>query len=621
MSEIAKELKKTALQSTAIKLCGRNAMTRDLFRVLFKQREQKIQFLVLSTSEGRVLSFICDDEEDETMEGYCVPAKERRELYPAIKEFKCGEDYVLLTDSINTDIEKIHFMLLDVLKSIDANEQWNEKLLKSLDVVQNSISIYDKEARVIFANKMFYEDFHIDTKESLIGMKITDIADKFGLDFVSFDKTSYGKFKMFDVLNEGKEALDWEIRLEYTKSGEPSKLVSNDMYPVMDAQGRVKGLVEITHSRQQDVKNARKIVGLSAGYTFADIIGSSSQIQQKIHIAKEYAKSEYSVLITGESGVGKELFAQAIHNYSPKKKGPFVALNCANFPENLIESELFGYVGGAFTGASKKGSIGKFELANHGTLFLDEIGELPYHFQSKLLRVLETMTVTRIGSNQGVPVDVRIVAATNRDLKQMVKDGFFREDLYFRLSVLNVDVPPLRERKEDLLQLANVLLSQGKDPSALNAKSLSEDSKKILEEYDWPGNVRELRNVLSRASILSRNQEISGEILKHCIDPYQMLLEPEQALASNREDTADASDSTYYEEAYRKYLDTLVLNTDITDDNKLAAEFQETQKKLLEILVRKALDYTNGNKKRAAELLMISRKTLYNILNREKWDV
>ncbi len=268
--------------------------------------------------------------------------------------------------------------------------------------------------------------------------------------------------------------------------------------------------MEITRSRQQDVKTARKIVGLSADYTFDDIIGSSRKMQQQIHVAKEYAKSSFSVLITGESGVGKELFAQSIHNYSPRRKGPFIAINCANFPENLIESELFGYVAGAFTGASKNGNIGKFELANHGTLFLDEIGELPYHFQSKLLRVLETMTVTRIGSNQSLPVDVRIVAATNRDLRQMVKDGFFRDDLYFRLGVLNVDIPPLRNRKEDLLLLAEALLAQGKDPASSGAK-IERSFQKVLEAHAWPGNVRELRNVLNRASILAGSDTISEE--------------------------------------------------------------------------------------------------------------
>lgn len=620
MSENAKKFKQIALQAEPIRLYGRNLMVRDLFRVFAKQNAQKIPLLVLSTTEGRILSFLQDDVEDEELEGRQVSVKERRDLCPEWTEFKCNEEFLLLAPADSAEAAGIQEMLSGVLESVDANEQRNENLLKSLDVVQNAISICDREANIIFANRRYWEDFHINVKEKPLGMNINDITSKYGVNIKNFDPTNNGSFKMFDVLSEGEPALDWEVRLEFPKSGEPSQLVSNDMYPTKDERGNVTGIVEITRSRQQDLTTARKIVGLAADYTFADIIGSSTQIQQKIHIAKEYAKSDYSILITGESGVGKELFAQSIHNFSPKRKGPFVALNCANFPENLIESELFGYVAGAFTGASKKGGVGKFELANHGTLFLDEIGELPYHFQPKLLRVLETMTVTRIGSNQSIPIDVRVVAATNRDLREMVKNGFFREDLYFRLGVLNVDVPPLRDRKEDLLQLAEALLSQSKDPMSSKAKRLSADSEKILEAYDWPGNVRELRNVLSRAGILSRGEEISAETLKRCIDPTRIMeteaMQEEGGIASAAE-----KESISYDKVYQNYLDSLVENADAEDDEKLAEVLQESQKKLLEVLIRKALEYTGGNKKRAAELLRMSRKTLYNIMSREKWDV
>ncbi len=196
-------------------------------------------------------------------------------------------------------------------------------------------------------------------------------------------------------------------------------------------------------------------------------------------------------MITGESGVGKELFAQSIHNYSPRHKGPFVALNCANFSDGLIESELFGYVGGAFTGASKNGQIGKFELADGGTLFLDEVGELPLHFQSKLLRVLETWMVTRIGSSKQIPVNVRLITATNRNLAEMVEEGLFRQDLYYRLQVLTLEIPPLRERKDDLALLSDSFLNQAAAPYLDTPKILSSQAKKVLMSYDWPGNVRE----------------------------------------------------------------------------------------------------------------------------------
>ena len=214
--------------------------------------------------------------------------------------------------------------------------------------------------------------------------------------------------------------------------------------------------------------------------------------------------------------------------------------------------------------------------------FLDEIGELPYHFQSKLLRVLETMTVTRIGSNQSLPVDVRIVAATNRDLRQMVKDGFFRDDLYFRLGVLNVDIPPLRNRKEDLLLLAEALLAQGKDPASSGAK-IERSFQKVLEAHAWPGNVRELRNVLNRASILAGSDTISEETLRRCIDPSQLALEPIM------EDVPEGAENTaeLFYKVYQEYLNSIVQEIGDDDDSRLSKRIHETQQTLMEILIRK----------------------------------
>ncbi len=622
MSTIASELKRIALRSEKTKLCGRNLMARDLFCMFLKQSNENLSLLLLITSGGRILYFAQDGKEEGDTVGRTLLPEDIQKAGMKLSEFAIGDEFAILTTEEKEIAQPLQSLMSGTIACFDANEQRNENLLKALDVLQNAVSISDANGNMIFANRRYWEDFHIYDKEKPVGMYVKDIMEKYGVNFRYFEPTQNGSYKMFDVLNSGEEAIDWEVRVEYPKSGDASQLVSNDMYPLKDEDGNVTGMIEITHSRLQDLKTVRKIVGLSADYTFADIVGTSKQIQQKIHIAEEYAKSNYSILITGESGVGKELFAQSIHNYSPKRKGPFVALNCANFPENLIESELFGYVAGAFTGASKKGGIGKFELANHGTLFLDEIGELPYHFQPKLLRVLETMTVTRIGSNQGIPIDVRIVAATNRDLREMVRNGLFREDLYFRLGVLNVEIPPLRERKDDLMQLAEALLMQAKEPAAQNPKRISEEGEKILKEYDWPGNVRELRNVLSRASILTRGDEIPADILKGCMD---LGMGHEADFFFGRDwDEADASarrrESLSYDEAYREYLDGIVEGAG-EDDGKLSIEIQETQKKLLEVLIRATLEHTGGNKKRAAELLQISRKTLYNIMKREMMDV
>lgn len=241
------------------------------------------------------------------------------------------------------------------------------------------------------------------------------------------------------------------------------------------------------------------------------IIGSSQQYLKEMIL--RLANSPSAVLITGESGVGKELYANAIHFHSDRSQQPFVKVNCAAIPDNLLESELFGYVDGAFTGARKGGKMGKFELANHGTIFLDEIGEMPWPMQAKLLRVLQEKEIERVGDNKPRSVDVRIISATNADLEQLVAANKFRHDLYYRLNVVKLYIPPLRERKQDIIPLAEHIISKLNAQLGQNVYGLSEAARRLLTEYDWPGNVRELHNVLEMAMNFCQNPEINPEDL------------------------------------------------------------------------------------------------------------
>ena len=459
-----------------------------------------------------------------------------------------------------------------------------ERVLNSLDSVKKSISVFDKDGRLLFANKYFCDYLYIPDRDAVIGKSINDIIAKSGTKIYSID-TNSSRLKMNDVLKKGEEVIDWEVRITSVKGD--SQLVGNDMYPVISPSGEVDGMVEITHSRKQILDHAKKFAGLSAEYTFDNIIGASTSIREAIRAAKDYADTQLSLLITGESGVGKELFAQSVHNYSSRSKGPFVALNCASFPENLIESELFGYVGGAFTGAAKQGQMGKFELADGGTLFLDEVGELPIHFQSKLLRVLETWTITRIGSGKQVPVNVRLIAATNRNLEKMVEEGLFRQDLYYRLQILNVEIPPLRQRRDDILLLAEDLLRQGKSPDDITPKKLSVDAQKMLLGYDWPGNVRELRNVLYRAALLAKTNTITKDVIASSISANGTLAHNVQQ---------------YHSE-----------DSDISAEERLARCREDVNTAKIR-LIREALEITGGNRSKAAELLGVSRNTLYRYL-------
>ncbi|MDK2909426.1 MAG: sigma-54 dependent transcriptional regulator, acetoin dehydrogenase operon transcriptional, partial [Bacteroidales bacterium] len=253
-----------------------------------------------------------------------------------------------------------------------------------------------------------------------------------------------------------------------------------------------------------------KYTGSHARFSFDDIIALSPTMIELVEYAKKIADSPSSVLITGESGTGKEVFAQSIHQASSRKDAGFVAINCGAISPTLIESELFGYEEGAFTGARKGGRPGKFELADKGTLFLDEIGEMPPEMQVKLLRAIQEGRITRVGGQKEIPVDVRIIAATNRNLLQLVQEGKFREDLFYRLNVINLVIPPLRERLEDLPLLAEHFINKINKRLGKSIRGVSKDAIKVLREYKWPGNVRELENVFERAILLCQGDIIQA---------------------------------------------------------------------------------------------------------------
>ncbi len=297
-----------------------------------------------------------------------------------------------------------------------------------------------------------------------------------------------------------------------------SPIISDDRYT-----GNIITLknFEETEEKQHGIRAQIARIGHGARYTFDDIVGVSSQIRESVKVAERMAKSDSSVLIIGESGTGKEVFAQSIHNGSGRSKRNFVALNCAAIPEHLLESELFGYEEGAFTGARKGGKIGYFELAHQGTIFLDEIGEMPLALQSKLLRVLEEKTVTRIGSSKLIDIDVRIIAATNKNLLELVERKEFREDLYYRINVLPLNIPPLRERKEDIPFLIDVFMeNMGKE------LTFSDEASKRLRSHRWNGNIRELKNVIEYLESLGKRHIETGDL------PVSVFMVPEQKVSA-----------------------------------------------------------------------------------------
>ena len=275
---------------------------------------------------------------------------------------------------------------------------------------------------------------------------------------------------------------------------------------IRDSRDRVVGAVEIMRDLQE-VRELASAVSEAPQITFSDMIGRSPAIQAAIAFAQKIAPGDALVSIRGESGTGKELFASAIHTESGRS-GPFVPINCAALPEALLESELFGYVGGAFTGARREGKPGLFEIAREGTLFLDEIGEMPLALQAKMLRVLQERKVRRVGGSAEVPVDTRVVTATNKSLERLVEEKAFREDLYYRINVFPIHIPPLRERLEDIPPLVEHFLFRINSRLHKNVRTLSPAALEKLRTHRWPGNVRELRNVIERAAILCSSEQI-----------------------------------------------------------------------------------------------------------------
>jgi DNA-binding NtrC family response regulator len=314
----------------------------------------------------------------------------------------------------------------------------------------------------------------------------------------------------------------------------------------------------------------RRLAALAPG---TDVIGSGPAMHKVFELVNKVAPSNASVVIAGESGTGKEVVARAIHNLSPRKEKPFVALNCSAIPATLIESELFGYERGAFTGADQR-RIGNFELAHNGTLFLDEIGELPLELQAKFLRVLEERKIRRLGGRGEVEVDVRVICATNRDLKEEIRRGRFREDLYFRLHVFTIQLPTLKERREDIPLLVHHFIEKFNGETGKRVQGVSPAALAMLQGYSWPGNIRELRNTVERAMILVDGDVIGDEHLP----PDMQSARPEAA--------------------------TLRVPLGIPLD-KVEKEY-----------ILASLQKNGGNKARTAEILGISEKTLYNKLNR-----
>ena len=408
--------------------------------------------------------------------------------------------FIKITSLLNIDNKEISKRLIkysDEIISLDTGikNKYKELFVKNeeMDTIINlsteGILLASSTGEIILYNKSFgrifdiYEDitncnidkiFQEDMKKIIIAQEIKDEVIKF--------KNKYLNVNKCDVVHFGKKT------------------------------GVYFNVQEVTYIKQLEQNLSKKLreKGQVSRYTFDQIITNSPKMNECISLAKKLANSDLTVLITGESGTGKELLSQSMHNGSKRHNQPFVAVNCAAMPENLLESELFGYEGGAFTGALKEGKAGLFEQAHNGTIFLDEIGDMPLLLQTKLLRILQERQVMRIGSQRVIDIDVRVIAATNKNLLDMVHKGEFRTDLYYRLNVLPINIPSLKERKEDIIPLTHHFIGKN--------TTLHEEVKSIFLSYKWPGNIRELKNVGEYISLMCESMEATVKDL-----PFYLL--------------------------------------------------------------------------------------------------
>ena len=399
------------------------------------------------------------------------------------------------------------------------HKEYFDKLTDSIDTLSDILDtehygmcLVDRDGYII---KWYYEKFFNIKASAAVGRHVTEVIENTRLHIVA--QTGVKELMQLQEIN-GSMVITKRIPLIHNHEviGAAGTIIFRDIKEIAHLHNRMSKLEDNFKAYRSEIAKM-----YAAQYHFDDIITNNQKMLNLKHLGQTIARSDASVLIQGESGTGKELFAQAIHNDSLVSHQPFVSLNCSSIPKELMEAELFGYESGAFTGARKDGKIGKFELAGEGTLFLDELGTMPMDMQVKLLRVLESKEYVPLGSNKKIPFKARVIAATNENLSSSMKNGSFRSDLYYRLNVININIPPLRERIEDLPLLCSNLLSQKADMYQQSHLHMSQEAMDLLNLHNWPGNVRELRNVMDRAAIICEGSEILPQHLPEYIQAYK----------------------------------------------------------------------------------------------------
>lgn len=455
---------------------------------------------------------------------------------------------------------------------LELDSKYLHKLMEKALVGLGEVLVLDDKGRMVYISEAYAKNMGVPIKYAL-GRHITEVIE----DSVLPRVLETGKPTLWDIYYRNGNAF-WVNRIPLWENGKVIGVVAQSVLTSeLESEGMKRQIMALVRELNYYKERHKQLSSPSSD--LSTIVGRSRVMEDLKDTLRTVSTTRSTVLLTGESGTGKEVFAGAIHNLSPRRDKPFIKLNCAAIPDTLLESELFGYEGGAFTGALKGGKIGDFEAANGGTLFLDEVDSLSPNMQAKLLRVIQQREIKKVGSTKAIPIDVRFIFATNKDLYQRVKDGEFREDFYYRINVINLRLPPLRERPEDILPLVNNFLRKFNREMGRSVTGVTTEAMIQLERYPWPGNIRELENCIERAFNYTKGSVIGLE----------------QVDLLRRQEDEDSSGA-------------------------ICCTLREARENAERLAIQRMLEVCGGNKREAAERLDIDRSILYDKIKRYSLD-
>jgi len=538
--------------------------------------------------DEKLVKYTCENDLDDIVKGIEYLKKKGVDVVigkiaMAREARASGMEAVIITSAYET----VRMTILEARRVNQVRKQERrkaEQLKAMLNFTYDGVIALDRRGRITVFNKVAEELSGWSVKNA-INREVTEVIPKAGCQH---------------LLQTGRPELGAVLEIGNVK------VVANRVPIIVD--GKIEGVVttfqklDVLQKIESNVRRKLSDKGLSARHRFEDVLGKCEVIQSTIRLAREYATIDSTILIHGRTGTGKEVFAHAIHNASRRRSEPFVAINCAALPESILESELFGYVEGAFTGARKSGKAGVFEMAHGGTLLLDEVGEMPPMIQSRFLRAIEQREIMRLGDSRIIPINVRLIAATHRNLREMVARGQFREDLYYRLNVLSLPVPTLQERGHDVLVIADKFLREFYDTQGKSYGIFSDESARLLLDYDWPGNIRQLRNAMERLSVMTAGGLIEAQEVRRALQ-----LQEFETSDMGSEDVLSAPKIRSQQEAEASLRSPLE-----AEATQFGAERAAYEKELIDAALREC----EGSKSRAAKMLGISRTTLWRKLQR-----